>query len=102
MVQLMVDLLHPREQGSAQRLSPVCQRWYSRSSDGVVVTHSIKYNMHGPFLNAFELVCLFVSNYAWSSVFFTQTMRILLHWTNNLEHSYFGYMSTILCHLTRL
>ena len=55
MVQLVVGLLHPREQGSAQRLSPVCQRWYSRSSDGVVIT---KYNAHGPFLNAFEQVCL--------------------------------------------
>ena len=61
MVQLVVGLVHPREQGSAQRLSPVCQRWYSRSSDGVVVTHSIKYNTHGPFLNAFELVCLLVT-----------------------------------------
>ena len=32
MVQLVVGLLHRRELGSAQRLSPVCQRWYSRSS----------------------------------------------------------------------
>ena len=58
MVQLVVGLLHRREQGSAQRLSPVCQRWYSRSSDGVVITHSIKYNAHGHFLNVFEQVCL--------------------------------------------
>ena len=58
MVQLVVGLVHRREQGSAQRLSPVCQRWYSRNGDGVVLTHSIKCNAHGPFLNAFELVCL--------------------------------------------
>ena len=50
----MVGLLHRREQGSAQRL----KRWYSRSSGGVVITHSKKYNAHGPFLNAFEQVCL--------------------------------------------
>ena len=46
---------------SSQCLSPVWQRWYSdysRSSDGVVITHSTKYNAHGPFLNAFEQVCL--------------------------------------------
>ena len=58
MVQLVVGLLHPRKQGSAQRLSPVCQRWHSRSSGGVVITHSTKYNAHGPFLNAFAQVCL--------------------------------------------
>ena len=58
MVQVEVGLLHLREQGFAQRLSPVCQRWYPRSNDGVVKTHSIKYNAQGPFLNAFELVCL--------------------------------------------
>ena len=58
MVQLVVGLLRPREQGSAQRLSPVCQRWHSCSSDGVVIMHSTKYNAHGPFLNAFEQVCL--------------------------------------------
>ena len=52
MVQLVVSLLHRREQGSAQRLSPVCQGWYSRCSNGVVITHSTKYNAHGPFLNA--------------------------------------------------
>ena len=46
MVQLVVGLLHRREQGSAQRLSPVCQRWYSRSSDGVIKTHSTKHNAH--------------------------------------------------------
>ena len=58
MAQLVVGLVHPREQGSAQRLSPVCQGWYSRSSDGVIITHSTKYYAHGPFLNAFEQVCL--------------------------------------------
>ena len=58
MVQLVVGLLHPRRQGSAQRLSPVCQRWYSHSNDGVAITHSTKYNAHGLFLNAFEQVCL--------------------------------------------
>ena len=44
MVLLVVGLLHPREQASAQRLSPVCQHWYSRNGDGVVITHSTKYN----------------------------------------------------------
>ena len=58
MVQLVVGLLHPREQGSAQRLSPVCQRWYSCSSDGFVIMHSTKYSAHGHFLNAFKQVCL--------------------------------------------
>ena len=55
MVQLVVGLVHPREQGFAQRLSPVCQGWYSRSSDGVVITHSTKYNAHGwPFSECFR------------------------------------------------
>ena len=57
-MQLVVGLLHPVEQYSAQRLSPVCQRWYSCSSDGVVITHSSTHNAHRPFLNAFEQVCL--------------------------------------------
>ena len=55
----MVGFLHPREQGSEQRFSPVCQRWYSRSSDGVVITHSTTYNAHALFLNPFEQVYLF-------------------------------------------
>ena len=58
MVQLVTGLLHRHEQRSAQRFSPVCQRWHSRSSDAVVITHSTKCNAHGPFLNAFQQVCL--------------------------------------------
>ena len=60
MVQLVIGLLHAREQSSTKRLPLVCQRWQSRCGDGVVITYSTKDNAHGHFLYVFALVCLFL------------------------------------------
>jgi len=54
MVQLVVRLLHAREQRSAKRLPLTCQRWWSCNSDGVVITHSTK-------CNCTDLFCMFLS-----------------------------------------
>jgi len=64
MVQLVIELLHAREQSSTRRLPPVSQRWQSRYGDGVVITFSMKLIAHGPFLYVFELVLLLLGSCA--------------------------------------